>query len=114
MIEPEIMAISRAFPESQRLLDTVPGDNLGVMSVGWHDTVLSSFTGAAALVRLGGPLEERVGEIMRVTADSGAQCLVYVVGAADVERNLSLARRAFLAVCPLAQEDVDLLVEAGG
>lgn len=112
-VEPELLIIERAFPEAQALLASTPSEILGSLVVGWHDTVLSRWTGAAAVVRRGGPLEERVGEIIRVSTDFGS-AVVYVVGTADVERDLSLARRAFLAVCPLAEEEILMSVEAGG
>lgn len=111
MIEEELSIIRRAFPEAQRLLEGPPSRVVAAAAaVGWHGTSADPETGAAAVVRSGGPYEDLIGEVLRVsTALTGAY--VYVVGRADVVTDLSLARRAFLAVAPLAEESVTMAVE---
>lgn len=107
MIEPELAIIQRAFPEAQALLPFVPAQNLGRILTGWHDTALSRWTGPAALALRGSALEEYVGETLVVSTDRG-RISVYVVGASgQLLTDLSLARRAFLAVAPLAAETTE-------
>lgn len=110
MTQPQLLIIERAFPEAQRLLSGATVTHYGRVDVGWHDTAVSPWTGAAAVVRRGGPLMELIGQTLRVTSDDGS-CLVYVVGGGDVLQDLSVARRAFLALSPLAEDELDCMVE---
>ena len=107
--ETMIQTVRRAFPEAQRLLAGAPADVGRVLEVGWHHTDTNPETGAAAVVRRGGPLEDWLGSVLLVRRMGGtgadlvvAQAFVYVVGVADVVADLSLARRAFFAISPLA------------
>lgn len=110
MIELELMVIERAFPEAQRLLAGIPNQTVGRYRTGWHDTSVSRHTGAAAVVRRDGPLAEEVGETLYLISDYGA-AYVYVVGGADLLTDISVARRAFLALGQLAEEELDVRVE---
>lgn len=112
MTEPEIMIVRRAFPEAQRLLAGVPSGFLGPRQlVGWHDTTAHPEMGAVALARRGSDLETYIGEVLRVTSEFGS-AFVYVIGGnADLLTDLSLARRAFLAVGPLAEETLPCVLE---
>lgn len=110
MVEEELLIVERAFPEAQRLLAGIPERSLGELRIGWHDTVARPETGAAAAVRTGSALEDLVGEVLRV-AVGARSAYVYVAGAADLATDLSLARRAFLALAPLSTESVTAHVE---
>lgn len=80
---------------------------------GWHGTVLSSETGAFALVNLGGPLTGLIGDRVRVRkVDNPSGVFVYVLGEAELEDDLSLTRRAFLALAPLADDYLTVSVGA--
>ena len=111
MIETEISIIRRAFPEAQKLLaGPVSRQVTAATQIGWHDTSANGETGAAAVTRRGGPYEDLIGEVVKVTTEWGS-AYVYVVGRADVIEDLSLARRAMLAVAPLAEESVTASIE---
>lgn len=107
--EPEVLAGRRAFPEAQRLLD---GPTLrsadDLRNAGWHGTLTHPEAGAFAVVRR--DLEDYVGEVIRVTYGSRS-CVVYVVAARDVPQELSLTRRAFMALSPLWRERIRVQAE---
>jgi hypothetical protein len=104
--ELEIMQGRRAFPETQRLwlvssTERAPRE----VAVGWHEPYDASSetireTGAFALVRADGPYADLVGEFLMVTVGR-VTIVVYCLGAADVPSDISLTRRAFLALGPL-------------
>lgn len=112
--EQEILDGQRAFPEAQRLFaGEVERDLSQTVRIGWHDTATSPYAGAFAVVKLGGTLDDLIGEVVRVRVGR-RQALVYVVGSADVPVELSLARRAMLALAPLALEAVKARVGVVG
>jgi hypothetical protein len=77
----------------------------------WHGTSLDERRGAFALVREGGPLEELVGERVRVTRRS-REAYVYIVGSTDdMDEDLSLTRRAWMALADAAEESIDLRLQ---
>jgi hypothetical protein len=79
--------------------------------VEWHHTTLDEHEGAFAVAREGGPLEEMVGDVLRVSyGDRSAY--VYVVDASDdLDADLSLARRAFIQLANLSEDEVAASVE---
>lgn len=111
--EPEIQAARRAWAVSQTLLGGAGREVVASrLDVGWHAGRTDPEAGAFAVVRLGGELEDLVGEVLRVTsAETGSSCFVYVVRRADVVPELSLYRRAFLAIGNLAWETAVCTVE---
>lgn len=111
MIEQEVQWSRRAFPEAQALLRGVPLAGLRFVEVGWHDATTHPEVGSIAVVRTGGPLEDLVGEVLRVTR-SGREVFVYCYGGAGVPTDLSLARRPFMALDHLARESSRCGVEA--
>lgn len=97
------MAARRAFPKAQELLASTPlRPAPDLTACGWHGTSVHREDGAFALVNLGKPgLDEAyVGEVIRVRFEDRS-CLVYVIGARDLPWDLSLTRRAFMALSPL-------------
>ena len=99
----------RAFPDAQRLLSGPVLEEYGVISVDWYDSSAYPLGGAVAVARRGGPHEELVGEVIRV--DHGERRIfVFVDGRADVPADLSLSRRAFLAIDNLARESLPVVV----
>lgn len=112
--EPEILAGRRAFAKAQELLAGATRVRIeGLVRTGWHDTAISPERPAFAVVRRDGPMLELIGEIIRVTLDDRS-CFVYVLGSALVPVDLSLTRRAFMAIGLLAAESVDTTVEVVG
>jgi hypothetical protein len=117
-VELEILQGRRAFPETQALwlvtsVERVPRR----VDVGWHDAydldqAAVRETGAFAVVRDGGPYEDLVGEFLIVTVVR-RRAVVYCLGRADVPADLSLTRRAFLAVGQLYQSRVEADVVIG-
>lgn len=79
------------------------------VQAGWHGTVLSPETGSFALVNQEGPLADKVGDRLRVTVGLN-NVFVYVLGEAELEDDISLTRRAFLALGPLAADSLDVTV----
>lgn len=81
------------------------------VGVEWHGTLLDDREGAFAIVRQGGPLEQLVGERLRV-ALSDREVFVVIVGSSDeLDEDVSLARRAWLALANLSEDRADVLVE---
>lgn len=93
------------------LAGPVTGAPLAAATAEWHHTTLDPHEGAFALVRSGGPLEELVGDVIRVS-HGGRSLYAYVVDATDdLDADLSLARRAFLALDDLSLDEVSVTVE---
>lgn len=112
MIEPEIAWGRRAFPEAQRLFDEAgsPGARWpGQLDTGWHSSSVHEETGAFALVRSGAGLDDLIGEVIEVRTDYRS-VLVYVLASRDIEQQLSLTRRAFLALALLTKESISTAV----
>lgn len=112
MIDQELNVTRRAWPESQRLLES-PVERLvaGSVPVSWHESGLTPEGGATAVVRINGPLTGLVGEVIRVQWDVRPAVFVYVLGQARVLGDLSLSRRAYLAAAYLAAETLPMTVE---
>lgn len=108
--DPMLMISRRAFPEAQRLWEGPSLRRAAVgASLGWHDGDFHPETGAVALVQRGGAYEELVGDVLRLTRRMGTgdrTALVYVVETADREVDLSIARRTFMALGHLADEQL--------
>lgn len=87
---------------------------------GWHGTFLDPEHGAVAIVRSDGPLAELVGERVRVSTRDGRRSVaVYVNDEQDfpdelAAEDLSLSRRAFLALAPWCTEALEVTVETFG
>lgn len=112
MIESEVLASLRAFPEAQRLLAGVPIDRVaGLVPVGWHGTEVEPLP--VAVVRRGGAHEELIGEVVRVSRGWRDPVFAYVYGARGIPEGveLSLPRRWFLALGLLSLESIDCVVE---
>lgn len=82
-------------------------------TVEWHHTALDERIGAFAVAREGGPLESLVGDVVRITYGS-RHAFVYVADVADLEADLSLARRAFFALADLALDEIQATLEVTG
>lgn len=109
----EINVGRRGFPEAQRLFASGLERRVGsLIDVGWYGTEVHPESGAFALVRIGGPLEDLVGEVVRVARpDTEREAYVYVLGARDVPEDLVLFRRAFAELGGLYLERLSCLVE---
>jgi hypothetical protein len=88
-------------------------------TAGWHGPSTDPETGARCIVRTDGPLADLVGERLRITYRSGTrarQVVVYCHDEQDFgdeasEEDLSLTRRAMLALAPLALDSITVEVE---
>jgi hypothetical protein len=104
------------FPEAQRVFargGPVPGRRYRT-GAGWHGTNTDPERGSFAAVRAGGPLEGLLGERVRVTRLSAvgeASVYAYCHTVAAVAEDISLTRRAFLAVALPAEDEIDVTVE---
>lgn len=79
---------------------------------GWHGTLLDPHVGPYAVVRSDGPFADRVGERVRVSLPVKHRSVVcYVVSEADIEEDISLARRAFLSLAPPSEDELTVTVE---
>lgn len=112
-VEPEILAGRRVFAVTQQLFAGAPLRRLPErVSVGWHGTDVDAETGAFAVVRQSWGLDDLIGEVLRLTTDTGRVCFVYVLGARDVPTDISITRRAFFpTLALLAEESVRCIVE---
>lgn len=82
-------------------------------TTGWHGTRLHPEVGSFALVDSDGPLASLVGDRLRITSGF-TSIFVYVVGETELEDDLSLTRRAFLALSSLADDSLDVTVGVVG
>lgn len=109
------MVARLALAESQRLRAHAEPEGTAVFaSAGWHDTAFDPNRGAYAIVRSDGPLADWVGEWVRVTAAGVTRTravTVYVVDEGQPIEDISLSRRAFLALAPLASTELDVTVQ---
>lgn len=96
------------------LAGSVESGSQRATSVEWHHTSLEGHEGSFALVRAGGPLEELVGDVVRVTFGNES-VYVYVIDAEDdLDADLSLARRAFMQLANLASDEKQMTLEVVG
>lgn len=101
------------WPESQRKLAegaAVP-HSARLATCGWHGTKIDPNRGAFAIVRSDGPLADLLGERVRVGAYPRAAYVYVTDERADVEEDISLTRRAFAALAPLATDELAVKVE---
>lgn len=111
IIERELLDSRRAWPESQRIFRGAALRRLPTrVEVGWHFNEVDPEQGAVAVVRDGAGLDYLIGEILRVAIGT-RQAFVWVRGARGVPHDLSLTRRAFLAIGLLSHESLACVVE---
>lgn len=80
--------------------------------IGWHGSKFDPEYGSFAIVRSGGPFAEMVGKRMWVaTRDRRRAVYAFVHTEADIFEDVSLHRRLFEALAPLAAEEVRGFVE---
>jgi hypothetical protein len=127
-----MLAAMPAWPESQKLLSGATDRLVGTLDVGWYDqrAMLEGDwavprvgripggdpAGAFALVRTGGPFADLAGQVLRVTRKGvapygGRRAFVVVARSGNVEAELALARRAFLALGVLTHATLACTVE---
>lgn len=110
--EPEVLAARRAFPKAQELLAGGARRRISsLVEVGWHDIAAHPERGAFALVRRTGPYEELVGEILMLTYEDRPTIFVYCVNTADVPQDITVYRRAFIALARPARTSIPCTVE---
>lgn len=110
-IEEEVLWARRAFPKAQELLAGEADHLLGRISLGWHHTDISPEAGSFCIVRRGGPYEDLLGDILILTVGLRAPIYVYVLNTAPIVADISLARRAFLALGRLSHDRIQARVE---
>lgn len=112
---PELMIARRSFPTAQSLFEgPVLREATANAQIGWHDTEVCAETGAIALVPADGELTDLVGEIVVVKRRLPREIrsvYAYVLARAALADDLSLSRRAFLHLGPLAAEFLECSVE---
>lgn len=87
--------------ESQRVFGAGNAASAPILQadVGWHGDALDEETGAFCLVQEGSEWEQLIGERIRLTrVDGGESVFVYVHNRWAIEDNLSVSRRAFIAL----------------
>jgi hypothetical protein len=112
--ERELLISRRAFPEAQKLLMGTPtNEPAQVLDVGWHSNDVDPEGGSSAVVREGAGLDEWFGKVLRVssTVRTDRHVFVYVLGSRGVPADLSLSRRAFLALGLLSLDSLSCVVE---
>lgn len=106
---------SLGFSEAQEAFSVtspIPGSDERA-TVGWHGTAVDPRRGSYGIVQKDGDFTEWVGERVKVTWNERS-VIVYVTDERDIDEDFSLARRAFLALEPLAADEVDAVVEIMG
>jgi hypothetical protein len=111
---PEDLLATLPWAESQQALSggPIPG-TLTIATCGWHGTLTEPTRGAVAVLKVGGPLSDLLGERLRVTWE-GASVYVVALEERDVAEHMSLARPAFSRLALLATEQLVVQVEAVG
>ena len=111
LVEEEVGWARRGWPDSQRLLAGEPIRRLpGLVPISWYDTRTSPERGAFALVRAGGPHEELVGDILRISRGVHS-AFVYVLESADLPTDIAVARTVMVRLALLARSSVNFVVE---
>jgi hypothetical protein len=113
-VEPELFAAQQAFGDAQRML----GEQAGALSklltsvdIRWHEFTESDWArGCLALASADSDYEDLVGSILRVTSGHRS-VLVYCVASVVIEHDLSLTRRAWMALGDLASTTLTARVE---
>jgi hypothetical protein len=109
--EPEILAARQGYTDAQEDLFGTPIERRpGLPSCGWYGTSVSAERGSFALVNRGGPLEDLIGDRLKLTYGD-CSTFVYVFGSDDLDYDIHITRRAFAALELLAVERIDLIVE---
>lgn len=112
--EPRVLDGMRSWSGSQRAYAGVPDpqrDRL-VLDVGWYGTGVDEHEGAFCMVLAGGPLEDLIGDVVRVARGQRA-AYVYCLGAsAALPTSLALSRPAFLRMAALGDGTARLVVQA--
>lgn len=99
------------FPEAQVFLgSTGPTERYRRVSCGWHGASFNAEQGSFALARTGSDLAALVGDKIAVTY-RGKTVYAYVMGEGDLIEDLSLTRRLFQALAPLATYELSVGVE---
>lgn len=110
--EPEILEGRRAFLTAQATFDRVPDRMLPTTyDVAWYGTAVNPQRGSFAIVQVDGPLDDLVGDHLRVW--SGARSVnVYVLGRGeDLDTPLAITRRSFMALGLLSEDAIRCRVE---
>ncbi|MET0604180.1 MAG: hypothetical protein ABW167_19505 [Baekduia sp.] len=111
--EPEILQARQGFPDAQASLDGARLSLLdGLYGLGWYGSSLSRERGSFALVNRGGPLEDLVGDRLRLTdPQTGRSVVVYAFASEGLDHDIHVTRRAYAAVSLLAVDRIDVTVE---
>ena len=110
-----LMTSRRAFRVSQ---DAWAGPSLEKIAsssvLGWHGGDLNGETGATGVVAAGGEHEDLVGDLIRFTRRLPSETrtvTVYILEAAEIPTDFSIARRCFFHLGLLANETLDVEVD---
>jgi hypothetical protein len=112
--EPEIIDARQGFPDAQAALAGARLEQLtSLYGCGWYGSATSRERGSFALVNRGGPLEDLVGDRVRLTEYAGGRSvIVYVIASENaLDYDIHLTRRAYAAVSLLAVDRIDVFVE---
>jgi hypothetical protein len=77
----------------------------------WHGTLVHPDRGSFALVRRDSEFSNLVGERIRITTFAGREVFAYVIAEADLEDDISLTRRVFMKLAPLATDQLSVRAE---
>lgn len=111
--EKEILDGRKGFPDAQSALAGARLElRAGLPNCGWYGTSISTERGSFALVNRGGPLEDLVGDRLRITEpNSGRQVIVYCFATEQLDYDIHLTRRAYAALSLLAVDRIAVQVE---
>lgn len=103
------------FSYAQSILGSIPPlEGSGrVASATWHGTRMNRERGSFVLVQQDGEFSDLIGQRVRISTFKGKAVYAYVLTEADLDEanDLSLTRRLFLALAPLATESLGVRVE---
>jgi len=107
--EQEILDGQRAWTYSQAAFEGGTVRELTeAATLGWYGTRTHVLEGAFGVVRPG--LEDLVGEVVRFTYQRRA-AVIYLLAVRDIPQDIAVTRRAWMALAPLYQAEIEPLME---
>ena len=110
MEESDIVYARGGFPDVQDELDAFPSLPItGLFTCGWYGTAINEQRGSFAIVNDAGPLEDKVGDYLRVSYGKQS-ATVYVLESLTLPYDLVVARRAYYQLAELWTPYLDVRV----
>jgi hypothetical protein len=110
-MEPEVYNGRRGWPDTQTI--TGADDPLvrpKTLPITWYGTGVDENEGAFCMIAAGSDFEYLVGEYVRVTYGTRTAKVYCIGGSSELGSDIALARRAYLALAPLWDDEIQAVV----